>query len=75
MGHFWSPDGRKLAVTLRTREGVDLWVTEADGTNPVRATKFPELETFSVRWMPDSRRLVVSAGTQTRDAVLIRGFR
>ena len=50
-------------------------MTEADGTRPVRATKFPELEVFSVRWMPDSRRLVVSAGTESRDAVLIRGFR
>ncbi|HMM33482.1 MAG TPA: hypothetical protein PKA62_01930, partial [Thermoanaerobaculia bacterium] len=74
-GHFWSPDGRSLAVTLRTREGVGLWVTEADGTRPVRVTRFPELEVFGVRWLPDSRRLVVSAGTRSQDAVLIRGFR
>jgi Tol biopolymer transport system component len=36
----WSPDGRKIAYGARTGEGrSDIFVVNADGSNPVRLTK------------------------------------
>ena len=52
-----------------------MWVTEHDGGRPVQVTQLTSADVFAVRWMPDSRRLVVSAGKLSRDAVLIRSFR
>jgi hypothetical protein len=50
-------------------------VTGRDGIRPVQVTQLPSHDVFFVRWLPDSRRLVVSAGKLSRDAVLIRSFR
>jgi Tol biopolymer transport system component len=74
-GYDWSPDGRKLAVRVRTGESTNLWVTEADGSRPVQVTHFTTEDIFGFSWMPDSRRIVVDAGTDASDAVLIRGVR
>ena len=48
---------------------------EADGSHPQQVTHFVTGEIFEMVWMPDNRRLVVGAGTSSRDAVLIRDFR
>jgi Tol biopolymer transport system component len=74
-GHVWSPDGNRLALIRRTDEGANVWVTGRDGIRPVQVTQLPSHDVFFVRWLPDSRRLVVSAGKLSRDAVLIRSFR
>ena len=71
----WSPDGTRLAVTLRTEAGDSLWVTAADGSRPVELANFPAQDIFFAQWLPDSRRIALSAGKSSRDAVLIRDFR
>jgi Tol biopolymer transport system component len=73
-GHVWSPDGRRLAVRIQVGDTSNLWVTQAAGSRPLQVTEFPA-EVFTFEWLPDSRGLVVNAGTSTWDAVLIRGFR
>src|SRR6266566_5074432 len=52
----WSPDGTHIAYTsfINTR---DVFVSDADGSNPVRVTIAPEQEN-NPRWSPDSHRLV-----------------
>jgi len=52
----WSPDGTHIAYTsfINTR---DIFVRNADGSNPVRVTSAPEQEN-NPRWSPDSHRLV-----------------
>jgi len=52
----WSPDGTHIAYTsfINTR---DVFVSNADGSNPVRVTSAPEQEN-NPRWSPDSHRLV-----------------
>ena len=75
LAHAWSPDGTKLAVVRRSGDGGNVWVTARDGSHPVQVTQMASADVFTVRWMGDSRRLVVSAGKQSRDAVLIRSFR
>ena len=74
-GHAWSPDGKRLALVLRTDAGGNVWVTGPDGSRPVQVTRFTAADVFRIVWLPDSRRLAVSAGKLSRDAVLIRGFR
>ena len=74
-GHWWSPDGTRLAVSLRTEAGDSLWVTAADGSRPVELANFPAQDIFFAHWLPDSRRIALSAGKSSRDAVLIRDFR
>jgi len=73
-GHTWSPDGRRLAVRIQAGDTSNMWLTQADGSRPLQVTQFPA-EVFAGQWLPDSRGLVVNAGTSSWDAVLIRGFR
>jgi Tol biopolymer transport system component len=72
--HGWSPDGRRLAVRIQAGDTSNLWLTQADGSRSLQVTQFPG-EIFGFDWLPDSSGLVVSAGTSSWDAVLIRGFR
>jgi len=62
-------------VTRRVGPATNVWVTAADGSQPVQVTQFTTGDIFSADWMPDSRRLVMSAGKRSVDAVLIRSFR
>src|SRR5207244_12567848 len=52
----WPPDGTHISYTsfINTR---DVFVSNADGSNPVRVTSAPEQEN-NPRWSPDSHRLV-----------------
>ena len=52
-----------------------MWVTGPDGSRPTQVTQLSAADVFAVRWLPDGRRLVVSAGKLSRDVVLIRSFR
>ena len=56
-------------------DGENVWVVEADGGSPRQVTRFGDEEIFQIRWTLDSRRVVVRAGTQSRDVVLISEFR
>ena len=72
---LWSPDGRKLAIARRVGAATNAWITDADGSHAVQVTQFTVENIFEMEWLPDSRRLVVCAGTSSKDAVLIRNFR
>ncbi len=60
----WSPDGSKIAfVAVRNVNRVDLWnsdldifVMNADGTNPVRLTEDARFN-WSPSWSPDGKRI------------------
>jgi Tol biopolymer transport system component len=72
--HRWSPDGRKLALRVQSGDTSNLWVTDADGSHPLKVTQL-DSEVFGFDWLPDNRGIVIAAGTSSWDAVLIRGFR
>ena len=56
-GPAWSPDGSKIAF-VSNRDGVDteLYIMNADGSNPVRLTD-DALDDNSPAWSPDSLRI------------------
>jgi Tol biopolymer transport system component len=60
----WSPDGKRLAFAADSDGDTrDLWVTDADGTNPVRILdcSLPCIEADYPSWSPDGRQLAFEA--------------
>jgi Tol biopolymer transport system component len=56
----WSPDGKRLAYYARAGGSLsnDLWVANADGSNPVDLTPTATEEEGVGNWSPDGARLV-----------------
>ena len=62
----WSPDGTKIAYTrldesLNKRE---LWVVNADGSNPSRVALAADVSVQEPRWSPDGTRIAFTSETQ-----------
>jgi serine/threonine protein kinase len=54
----YSPDGRRLAFQSGRAGGApEIWLAEADGSNPVRLTRGPGQYQGSPRWSPDGRSI------------------
>jgi len=54
----WSPDGTRFALDATAGDGImHIWVSNADGSNPVILTN-PSVQDNLPRWSPDSRRIV-----------------
>ncbi|MGO9256834.1 MAG: protein kinase domain-containing protein [Bryobacteraceae bacterium] len=57
----YSPDGKRI-VFSSNRGGVrQIWVADADGSNPVALTNFTEGVAGSPKWSPDSQTIVFDA--------------
>jgi Tol biopolymer transport system component/serine/threonine protein kinase len=58
-GPTFSPDGRRIAFESgRSGESEEIWLANADGTNPVQLTHGPGVWQGSPSWSPDGRRIV-----------------
>ncbi len=73
----WSPDGRTIAtLSPAPPPGLGSKILSFDAATGTGRKQVTSGGGELIRHVsPDSRRLVVSAGTESRDAVLIRGFR
>jgi TolB protein len=57
MGGAWSPDGKRIAFTASQDGGAtDVWVADADGSNPRRLTR-ESSDDLSPTWSPDGKRI------------------
>jgi WD40 repeat protein len=68
----WSPDGTKIAYTRidqpeRPDGARDLWVVNADGTNPSRIDLAADVSVQEPRWSPDGTRISFTSETQLAD--------
>jgi len=73
--HVWSPDARRIAVVRRDEEGENVWVVDASGGSPKQVTKFDGQDVSQIEWTLDNQKVVVRAGNQSRDVVLISNFK
>ncbi len=49
----YSPDGKRIAFTSNQSGYDEIWVSESDGSKPVRLTSFGGPNTGTPRWSPD----------------------
>ena len=70
----WAPDGDALTYVV-TKVGVsNMWAQALKGGPPKQLTYFKEQQIFYFDWSPQGD-LVLSRGSVTSDAVLIRNLR
>jgi Tol biopolymer transport system component len=74
LDHTWSFNRRRIALIRQGDEGENVWVVDADGGNPRQVTRFDGEDIFQLRWTLDSERIVVRAGTQSRDVVVMSAY-
>jgi Tol biopolymer transport system component len=69
----WSPDGRAIAFVNNVNGVGNIWQQPVDGGKATPVTNLTSGSIFNFQW---SRAgwLILSRGTQTFDAVLIRNF-
>ena len=71
----WHPGGKSFSF-VDAKDGVaNVWLQDAGGGEPRQVTFFESGEIFSFAWSRDGRKLVLSRGEPTSDAVIIRNFR
>jgi Tol biopolymer transport system component/DNA-binding winged helix-turn-helix (wHTH) protein len=72
----FSPDGRKIAFESARGQGSfypDIWVADADGSNPARLTFYDRVRTGTPRWSPDGQWIAFdSQANGNFDIFLIR---
>jgi dipeptidyl aminopeptidase/acylaminoacyl peptidase len=69
----WSPDTTRVAFTVSTPSGAELWVADAAAASARRLSSLLMNQTFPRRpfeWMPDSRTLLARTVPTTRAAAL-----
>lgn len=62
-GLDYSPDGRWIAFHRTSEEGSDLWLMNADGTDPRQITS-TYVDEYSPTWSPDGSWIAFTAGTE-----------
>lgn len=69
-----APDGRRVAVSVPTADGVDLGLVDSSGGEPRRLTGRAADEA-PVAWSPDGRRILYDAGREESDGDYVRRYR
>lgn len=60
-GNFvWSPDGTKIAFERGTVDGQDIWVIEADGSDPQNLTNTANIGEYGPTWSPSGKKIAYS---------------
>jgi Tol biopolymer transport system component len=54
----FSPDGRRITLESSRSGKREIWLADADGSNPVQLTQGPGNHQGSPRWSPDGRQIV-----------------
>jgi Tol biopolymer transport system component len=57
----YSPDGKKIAFGSSRSGAQEIWIADADGSNPVQLTSFGGPQVGFLNWSPDSQRLAFHA--------------
>jgi len=69
----YSPDGGKIAFMSSRSGSWEIWVSNSDGSNPEKLTRFEGPKTSRPNWSPDGKHIVFYSDVQAnRDVYLIR---
>lgn len=69
-GIQWSPDGSKLAFTSYVGGTTEIFVADADGSNPVQLTDndYPD---YGILWSPDSEQIIFESKRDGNEEIYI----
>jgi len=68
----YSPDGKRIAFASHRSGSQEIWVSNADGTNPVQSTSSAGPLTSNPRWSPDGQSILFDSHSGgPRDLYLI----
>jgi len=70
-----SPDGQHIAVERRIGNRTSAWIVDERSGRAIEVRGVDTPDIFNMSWSPDGRRLALSAGTESDDAVILRGIR
>ncbi len=67
----WSPDGTKIAYTRldEPHDSRELWIVNADGTNPAKVELDADVSVMEPRWSPDGTRISFTSLTWPSETV------
>jgi Tol biopolymer transport system component len=69
----FSPDGRRLAFESTRSGSPEIWISNADGSDPVAATSFNGPLTGSPRWSPDGRSIAFDSRAGGEAGIFVVG--
>jgi Tol biopolymer transport system component/DNA-binding winged helix-turn-helix (wHTH) protein len=67
----YSPDGKHIAFASNRGGAMEIWMSDADGTNLVRMSDNKSSKAGSARWSPDSQKLAFDSRQSGRPEVYI----
>ncbi len=68
----FSRDGKRVAfASNRGREASNIWIADADGSNPVRLTDFPNGFNGSPAWSPDGQWVAFDSRSRERSGIFV----
>lgn len=68
----WTADGKNLSFVNDENGFANVWLLPLNGGSPRRITNFNDNFIFSFAWSQDGKKLAVSRGTLTSDAILFK---
>ncbi len=67
----YSPDGRRMAFTSQRSGAYEIWVSDADGQQPLQLTTFGGPYTATPRWSPDGTQLTFETRTDGQSDIYV----
>ncbi len=64
----WSPDGKKIAFASMRTGNHDIWVMNADGSNPTNLTQHPARDRYPI-WSPNGKQMTFNTDRDRKQEV------
>jgi Tol biopolymer transport system component len=71
VGPQYSPDATRIVFSSDRTGTWELWVSAANGTNPMQLTSFGDRQTGTPRWSPDGKLIVFDARPERRSDIYL----
>ena len=68
-----SPDGQRIAFISRRTGNDEIWVCDADGSNPVQLTSLEHLRNLDMHWSPDGQSIAFYASQGGNEDIYVVG--